>query len=90
MELKPGSKRKDFEGRGIGVTKRTSPISVMLPPEMEEYVRVSLKAQGVDRSDWLRDAIRQAIARDKKAAKRAILKSVAVGKKPTKPDTPAQ
>ena len=46
-------KSTKFISQGVGVHNKTKPISVMLPPELEEIV----KSQP-NRSEWLRKAIR--------------------------------
>lgn len=49
-----------FKGKGIGLRHgKTSPISVGLPPDLDEYVR-----NLPNRSEWLRQAIREKIARE--------------------------
>jgi len=52
-----------FKSQGVGVKHESKPICVMLPPELDEYVR-SLP----NRSEWLRAAITEKMERDKQLA----------------------
>jgi predicted GNAT superfamily acetyltransferase len=48
-----------FKGKGIGTSSNSKPVCVMLPPDLDEFVR------GLpDRSQWLREAIREKIERE--------------------------
>ena len=59
MSSKQDTPRPDhltrFQGSGIGVTHKTKPISVLLPPELDSYVRAK-----DNRSAWVRAAIEAA------------------------------
>jgi len=59
--------RKDyktrFQSQGVGVKHNTQPISVMLPEDLDEYVRAK-----PNRSEWLRQVIGEAVAREKAQA----------------------
>lgn len=54
------SKEKtQFKGRGLGVTHKQKPVSVMLPPEMDSVVRAL-----PNRSDFIRQAIAEKLEKE--------------------------
>ncbi|MBW4559194.1 MAG: hypothetical protein KME59_25410 [Trichormus sp. ATA11-4-KO1] len=59
--------RKDYETRfqpkGVGVKHDTKPISVMLPQDLDTYVRSKS-----NRSEWLRRVIAEAVAKEQAEA----------------------
>ncbi|WP_414541720.1 hypothetical protein [Nostoc sp. CCY0012] len=59
--------RKDYETRfqpkGVGVKHDTKPISVMLPKDLDTYVR-----NKSNRSEWLRRVIAEAVAKEQAEA----------------------
>ncbi|MCG6134001.1 MAG: hypothetical protein MET45_04985 [Nostoc sp. LLA-1] len=59
--------RKDYETRfqpkGVGVKHDTKPISVMLPQDLDTYVR-----NKSNRSEWLRRVIAEAVAKEQAEA----------------------
>jgi len=59
--------RKDYETRfqpkGVGVKHDTKPISVMLPEDLDQYVRAKK-----NRSEWLRQVIAEAVAKEQALA----------------------
>lgn len=60
MDLAIMSKEQtQFKGKGLGIKHRQSPICVMLPPDLDAYVR-SLP----NRSEWLRQAIKEKMERE--------------------------
>lgn len=48
-----------FESSGVGVLWKQRPVCVMLPPDLDAYVR-SLP----NRSEWLRQAIKEKMERE--------------------------
>jgi hypothetical protein len=62
MSKKSEPSPKKPRDRGLGIKHDTAPISVMLPPELERYVRAL-----PNRSEWLRRVIAAAIAAEKGA-----------------------
>lgn len=61
--------RKDYETRfqpkGVGVKHDTKPISVMLPEDLDQYVRAKK-----NRSQWLRQVIALAVAKEQAEAQK--------------------
>jgi len=69
-----------FESAGVGTKSKQAPISVMLPIEIDAIVR-SLP----NRSEWVRAAIAEKLAREKPAVKvEAIATEVDPAPTPTK------
>ena len=60
MTEEPGNYATRFKSKGIGVSHSHKPVSVMLPPDIDAYVHAL-----PNRSEWLRQAIREKIQRDK-------------------------
>jgi hypothetical protein len=60
MERKDVATR--FKSSGIGVKHDTKPISVMLPGDLDAYVRSK-----PNRSEWLRQIIAEAVEREQSA-----------------------
>ena len=60
MKRKINEKLKDYEFKptGVGVKHKTKPVSVMLPPELDKFVR-SLP----NRSEFIREAIAEKMAK---------------------------
>lgn len=52
-----------FKSQGIGVKHGHKPVSVMLPADLDAYVRAL-----PNRSQWLRQAVEEKIERDKQQA----------------------
>ncbi|MEA5516739.1 hypothetical protein [Nodularia sp. UHCC 0506] len=52
-----------FKSKGIGVKSDTKPISVMLPEDLDAYVRSKS-----NRSEWLRRVIAEAAAKEQAEA----------------------
>lgn len=48
-----------FKSKGVGVKSDTKPISVMLPEDLDAYVRSK-----PNRSEWLRRVIAEAVAKE--------------------------
>ncbi len=48
-----------FKGKGIGITHKQKPVSVMLPREMDEIIRAM-----PNRSEFIRQAIAEKLERD--------------------------
>ncbi|MBD2212193.1 hypothetical protein H6G27_20315 [Nostoc linckia FACHB-104] len=61
--------RKDiatrFKSKGVGVKCDTKPISVMLPEDLDAYVRSK-----PNRSEWLRQVIALAVAKEQAEAQK--------------------
>jgi hypothetical protein len=60
MNQERGDHETRFKPLGVGVKHDTKPICVLLPTELDAYVR-SLP----NRSQWLREAIAEKMARDR-------------------------
>lgn len=52
-----------FKSKGVGVKCDTKPISVMLPEDLDTYVR-----NKPNRSEWLRRVIAEAVAKEQAEA----------------------
>lgn len=63
MMAKKGNYATRFKSLGVGVKHDHKPISVMLPPETDAYVRAL-----ANRSQWLRQAVEEKMERDKQQA----------------------
>ncbi|BAB77358.1 hypothetical protein ACN23B_30055 (plasmid) [Anabaena sp. FACHB-709] len=48
-----------FQSKGVGVKSGAKPISVLLPDELDSYVR-----NKPNRSEWLRQVIAEAVAKE--------------------------
>lgn len=54
-----------FKSKGVGVKCDTKPISVMLPEDLDAYVRSK-----PNRSEWLRQVIALAVAKEQAEAQK--------------------
>ncbi len=54
-----------FKSKGVGVKSDTKPISVMLPEDLDAYVRIK-----PNRSEWLRQVIALAVAKEQAEAQK--------------------
>ncbi|BAZ02841.1 hypothetical protein NIES37_68540 [Tolypothrix tenuis PCC 7101] len=54
-----------FQSKGVGVKSGAKPISVLLPEELDAYVR-----NKPNRSEWLRQAIALAVAKEQAEAQK--------------------
>ena len=55
-----GDYKTRFKGKGLGITHKQKPVSVMLPKEMDEIVRAM-----PNRSEFIRQAIAEKLERDR-------------------------
>lgn len=62
---KRGNYATQFKPKGVGVKHKHKPVSVMLPPETDAYVRAL-----PNRSEWLRQAVEEKIERDKQQSEK--------------------